>query len=150
MVYSTSKRINKSMGKNYIYPPSYFETNSQYNTIIYDDECNIEGVIYFDLFVKYTNYKDTLNNCIYTIINYLINKYNYIGATHNLEDRLWYHMHNKGMNNMIVLTYAPTKNISIRLEKDLIKYFKKVNNLNQSGGGEGIKYENNFIYVMLP
>ena len=54
---------------------------------------------------------------------------------------------------MYILTETNTIPRTNDLEKSLIEYYKKdsyiVNDITQGGGGQGIIYKKNYIYVML-
>ena len=135
--------------------------NQFVNRQIYNNELNKYGNIYFDYFTQFTDLYNTKKKCIESILNLKGQKYFYIGATSNLDERLLTHMKEKGMNNMYVLTNTHTKNKTINLEKKLIQRFYKRNkndnnvyedeegNIIQGGGGEGIKYDENYIYVLF-
>ena len=119
------------------------------------------GKIYFE---NYKPTKDINESIVYCLkqIKLLKNKKKfYIGATHNHKKRLEEHMKEKKMYNMFVLTHIKTKINTIKIEQELIKYYcddKNIsndiyidhhNNLLYGGGGEGIIYETNYIYVLF-
>jgi predicted GIY-YIG superfamily endonuclease len=107
----------------------------------------------------YTNAEDTTKYCKQTIID--LKKINhgtyYIGAGHDPQERLNFHIEDKNMTKMFVITSCPTKSKTISLEKKLIKRFNSdaPSNkcINQGGGGEGIiepPYDgSNYIYIIF-
>jgi len=135
--------------------------NQIVNRQIYHEEIKKNGNILFDYFNDYTNLDETKKKCIETILDLKGQKFFYIGATSNLDERLLSHMKEKGMYNMYVLTKTFTKNKTKKLEKKLIeRFYKRKKNDNQvyedengniiqGGGGEGIVYDENFIYVLF-
>ncbi len=121
-------------------------------------------MIHNDYFFEYdkSNIAKNYKQCVQAIMQLKgINKKFYIGATHDQQTRLDKHIKEKNMKNMYLLCECPTKLKTIKLEQKLINRFGgKCNNKNnierdnigkiiQGGGGEGITYEKNYIYVML-
>ena len=53
------------------------------------------------------------------------------------------------MKKMFVLTKTRTMSQAIKLEQELIHVCKTKFNINQAGGGEGIKYDEMFVYVLF-
>lgn len=111
---------------------------------------------------EYRNADDSYRHCVNTILMLKgSSKKFYIGATHNPNERLEKHITIKKMKNMHLLTVCPTKLKTQHLEQKLIKRFGELKyntnkddydengNIIHGGGGEGIAYENNYIYVLL-
>ena len=82
------------------------------------------------------------------ILEYKKFKKYYIGATHDPNKRLDAHIKELKMYKMILLCQVPTKKKTISLEKKLILKKNKMM-MNQSGSGEGITEEVNYIYLLL-
>lgn len=103
--------------------------------------------------IDYTDLKKSYNYCRDIIVKLKKSKKFYIGCTENPQDRLNDHYNEKKMKTMYVLCKIENRKKAISLEKKLIKKFKKNKKtnkcVNQSGGGEGITEEINYIYVLF-
>lgn len=131
------------------------------NQLLFCETANKNGEIHFENYYNTYNLKDGYSYCVEQILSLKNNKKFYIGATHNYEERFLDHMKNKKMFNMFVLTQVQTNLKSKKLEQKLIKRFGgKKNNSNKveydidgnilnGGGGEGLKYDKNYIYVLF-
>jgi len=97
----------------------------------------------------FQNERDSYNYCRNMILHLKRNKQFYIGSSANPEERLKDHVKDKNMKNMYLLCEVPNKLKSEKLEKRLIKRFSIKNNVNQSGGGEGIDEGINYVYLLL-
>ena len=98
---------------------------------------------------EYDNAKMSYNYCVSKIMEYKKNKEFYIGATHEPVERLNTHYNEKGIKNMYLLCKVPTRSKTIKLEQKLIDRFNTKKSLNQGGGGEGIRDDINYIYLLL-
>ena len=128
----------------------YIDRNNYVNKIIKKYELINDPNINREYLFEYKNDQD-LSKCI-AIINEIIKNKKivfYIGATNDPKNRLSDHKKEKGLNNMYLICSCSNKNLTKFVESELIKKFnKRTYNVNQSGGGEGITHENNYIYLM--
>lgn len=103
-----------------------------------------------DEFLKdYENAKISYKYCVDKILELKKYKKFYVGVTHDPKIRLKEHAKEHAMSHMYLLCKVPTKSKTKRLEQKLIKRFNTKMNINQSGGGEGITEEVNYIYVLF-
>lgn len=107
-------------------------------------------MINYDYCNEFTNVNDSYQDCVAKIMKLKHSKKFYIGATNDPRDRLLDHINKKKMEMMYVLCKnIPGKDKPIKLEKQLIERFKIQKNLNQTGGGEGIVDDYNFVYILF-
>lgn len=106
---------------------------------------------------KISNQKNGLKHCI-EIIDDLIDEHNiYIGASSDYFSRLGAHLQNRKFNCALPLLYCNTLSMAKFVESSLIyRYRDHPNLLNKPTfingqwigvGGDGLKYENNIIYI---
>lgn len=99
---------------------------------------------------NFTKRKDMKRHCKKIIIDLKRSRHFYIGVTNDPTRRLKEDFENHNMETMYVLTKTNKMKQSIKLEQELIKLFIETKfNINQSGGGEGIKYDEMFVYVLF-
>jgi hypothetical protein len=103
----------------------------------------------YSYYKEFNTRHEMYTHCVEIIIKLKNNKKFYIGITYNPTDRLKDHIEEKNMKIMHVLTKTKTKDQTLKLEQELIERFDIKNNINQSGGGEGIEYDENYIYVLF-
>jgi len=99
----------------------------------------------------FTNLKDSYNHCVKTIVALKKARCEfYVGATAWPSYRALDHEDEKDMSSMFLLCEMSDLKTSEQMEKKVIKRFiTKKYNINQSEGGEGLKNERNFLYVLL-
>ena len=98
---------------------------------------------------EFNLHTDRYRHCVKKILN-LKNKQNfYIGITNDPNDRINEHIYEKNMSTMYLLTKTYTKLKCIKLEQALIKRFKQPKNINQDGEDGGVKYKENYIYILF-
>jgi predicted GIY-YIG superfamily endonuclease len=97
----------------------------------------------------FTTRKDMKRHCKKVIIKLKGRKHFYIGVTNDPKRRLPEDYEKHNMKTMYVLTKTHNIKQAEKLEQELIKLFSTKLNVNQAGGGEGIKYDEMYVYVLF-
>lgn len=106
----------------------------------------------------YTDAKESYKHCTTKIRELKKSKKFYVGATSDPEGRLEDHTQNKKMKSMYLLCKTKTKRQAESLEKKLIKVFGSLKTnvdydektkTGQTGGGEGLKDGENYVYLLF-